>query len=505
MSGPLKISQYPPAATANSTDELVANQNGTTVKLTVGQLRAPLAPAVHTHGEADIIGTIAPSRLAQAGASSGQVLKWNGTAWAPAADNVGTGGGSTEWSALTGMPAAIAAIDPLTPAADRLAYYTGTNAAALAIVTGFARTLLDDTDAATARGTLGAAAATHGHAIADVTNLQTALDGKAGAAHTHAIGDVTNLQAALDGKAAASHTHTIANVTNLQAALDAKAALAHTHSEADITGTIAPSRLAQAGASSGQVLKWNGTAWAPAADNVGTGGGSGGYASQRTMTASGSITDADRNGVVYVSGAGITATFVRAGFSPRDRVLLINIGSDAATISAGADGFNIAGNNSFILFPGEEREVVYEGTASPYWRVAVPNTIQLAANQVATLNSAGTGFEARTEKVVGSIFLPITGNVAAGAADGQIGMWGNKPCALTAVRARTLGGACSIQIRKNGAPINGFTGTVAQTTAVTSTASSEPLAQDNLLDVVVTNASSLTGLFITFLGVRTAD
>lgn len=504
MSGPLKISQYSPAATANNTDELVANQGGTTVKLTVGQVRATLAPAVHTHGEADIIGTIAPSRLAQAGASAGQVLKWNGTAWAPSADAVGAGG-STEWSALTGMPAAIDAIDNLTPAADRVAYYTGANTAALAIVTGFARTLLDDDDATAARGTLGAAAAVHGHAIGDVTNLQAALDGKAAAAHAHAIADITSLQSALDAKANASHTHTIANVTNLQTALDGKANATHTHTEADITGTIAPSKLAQAGASSGQVLKWNGTAWAPAADNVGTGGAAAGYASQRTITASGNITDADRNGVIYINGAGITATFVRTGFSARDRVLLINIGSDAATISAGTDGFNTAGNNSFILFPGEEREVVYEGSASPYWRVAVPSTIQLAANQVATLNSAGTGFEARTEKVVGSVFLPITGNVSGGAAEGQIGMWGNKPTTLTAVRARTLGGTCSIQIRKNGTAISGFSSAVAQTTSVTNTASTEALAQDNLLDVVVTNATGLTGLFITFLGVRTAD
>ena len=505
MSGPLKISQYPQAASVNNTDELVANQNATTVKLTVGQVRATLAPAVHTHGEADIIGTIAPSKLAQAGASSGQVLKWNGTAWAPADDNVGTGGGSTDWSVLTGIPAAIDAIDTLTPAADRLAYYTGANTAALAVVTGFARTLLDDADAATARGTLGAAAASHGHAIADVTNLQTALDGKAAAAHTHAIGDVTNLQAALDGKAAASHTHAIADVTNLQTALDGKAAVAHAHTEADITGTIAPSKLAQAGASAGQVLKWNGTAWAPAADETGGGGGAEGYASQRTITASGDITDADRNGVIYINGSGITATFVRTGFSPRDRVKLINIGTATVTISAGTDGFNTAGNDTFTLFPGEERVVVYEGTADPYWRVAVPGTVELAANQTATLNNAGTALEARTEKIVASLFLPVTADVAGGAAEGQIGMWGNKPCTLTAVRARTLGGTCSIQIRKNGTAINGFATAVAQTTTVTGTASTEALAQDNLLDVVVTNASSLTGLFITFLGVRTAD
>jgi len=62
----------------------------------------------------------------------------------------------------------------------------------------------------------------HTHAIADVTNLQTALDGKAAASHGHAIADVTNLQTALDGKAAASHGHAIADVTNLQTSLDAK-------------------------------------------------------------------------------------------------------------------------------------------------------------------------------------------------------------------------------------------------------------------------------------------
>ena len=51
----------------------------------------------------------------------------------------------------------------------------------------------------------------HTHAIADVTGLQTAIDGKAGATHTHAISDVTGLQAALDGKQAsgsyAASTH----------------------------------------------------------------------------------------------------------------------------------------------------------------------------------------------------------------------------------------------------------------------------------------------------------
>jgi hypothetical protein len=109
----------------------------------------------------------------------------------------------------------------------------------------------------------------HGHTIADVIGLQTALDGKQASGsyatlvggkvpesqlppivttwegltgkpstfppstHSHVIADVTGLQTAIDGKAASSHTHTISNVTGLQTALDAKA------TPADVTTAVA--------------------------------------------------------------------------------------------------------------------------------------------------------------------------------------------------------------------------------------------------------------------------
>lgn len=80
---------------------------------------------------------------------------------------------------------------------------------------------------------------------ATATALSTGLAGKANKAHTHAVADVTDLQTALDdkqpkgdyatskvlteglaGKANTAHTHTIANVTDLQDALNGKLSVA---------------------------------------------------------------------------------------------------------------------------------------------------------------------------------------------------------------------------------------------------------------------------------------
>jgi len=99
----------------------------------------------------------------------------------------GTGISVTNGDGVSGNPtitlaAALASIGALTPTADSLAYYTGAATAALATFTSFARTLLDDADAATARTTLGlgsmATQAATSVAITggSITNLTT-LDG----------------------------------------------------------------------------------------------------------------------------------------------------------------------------------------------------------------------------------------------------------------------------------------------------------------------------------------
>ena len=45
-------------------------------------------------------------------------------------------------------------------------------------------------------------------------DMDAALAKKANTSHTHAISDVTNLQTTLDGKAASSHNHSASNITS---------------------------------------------------------------------------------------------------------------------------------------------------------------------------------------------------------------------------------------------------------------------------------------------------
>lgn len=116
------------------------------------------APGQFTEASINLPPGVAPDTLEDGDmwtTDDGLFVRINGVTVGPLIDATGASG---DYAALTGIPAPIDAIDGLTPAADRLAYYTGASSAALTAFTAFARTLMDDADAATARTTLGAQA-----------------------------------------------------------------------------------------------------------------------------------------------------------------------------------------------------------------------------------------------------------------------------------------------------------------------------------------------------------
>ncbi len=102
-------------------------------------------------------------------------------------------------------------------ATDRLLGRSSAGAGAVEEIpcTSLGRAVIASADTAAARTALDAAQTTHGHAISQITNLQSSLNAKANSTHSHVIGDTTGLQAALESKTAVGHTHVMSDITDL--------------------------------------------------------------------------------------------------------------------------------------------------------------------------------------------------------------------------------------------------------------------------------------------------
>lgn len=191
------------------------------------------------------------SELAQSGASTNDVLTWNGSAWVPTAPS--GGGGSTTLAALTDVTIA-------SPAVNQVLYYGPSGWVNSSLNTGVIAESgnLYHTTAraeAAARGIVGTTANTL--CAGDDARLS---DARTPTAHTHAQSDITGLVSDLaskvdtsdarlsDARTPTAHTHPQSDVTNLVTDLsnkvdttdarlsDARTPTAHTHSQSDITG-----------------------------------------------------------------------------------------------------------------------------------------------------------------------------------------------------------------------------------------------------------------------------
>jgi hypothetical protein len=517
-----KISELPAATSAADADQLPANQGGTTRRLTVAQLRAGLASAAHTHSIAEVAnlqtaldakqpidsdltalanntanglwartgnGTGAARSIAagsgiavangdgvagnptvslnftlanipQGGATAGQVLKWNGTSWAPANDETATGGGGVSSVGLS-LPGQFNVTgSPVTSSGTLTAAWA--NQAQNAVLAGpasggpgapaFRALAAADLPAAAVQTSRQVASGTGLTGGGDLSADRTlALTGQALALHTLGTNGVIARTGAGTVAARSIAAGTGITVTNGDGVAG--------NPTVSLNFTLA--NIPQGGATTGQVLKWNGSAWAPANDET---GGTPSWGS--------------------ISGIPVSVSAVGA-LTPAANTFPYYTGASAAALGA---------ISAFALAR------LAEGSAADWLAALGIQGIALGANQVAVKNNANDALEPRTQKVNATFAVPMTANGTV-----ELAMWGDIPTTLSQVRIRTFAGTCSVQIQKNGTPISGFATAVAQGTTVTATASTEPLAEDNRLTLVVTGATGLTGLHIVLKGVRTGN
>ncbi|MBK7985737.1 MAG: hypothetical protein IPK11_02165 [Ignavibacteria bacterium] len=267
----------------------VANNAITTSKILDANVTTPkLADAAVT-----------ASKLNQMGAADGQVLTWNGTTWAPAAaggagtvTSVNVSGGTT---GLTASGGPVTSSGTITLGGTLALANGGTGATTAAgartnLGLGTLATLNTVTSAEITDGTITAAdlnqmAATNGQVLTwNGTAWAPAAAGGAGTVTSVNVSGGTTGLTASGGPVTSSGTITLGGTlalanggTGATTAAGARTNLGlgtlatlNTVTSAEITdGTITAADLNQMGAADGQVIKWNGTTWAPANDNTG--------------------------------------------------------------------------------------------------------------------------------------------------------------------------------------------------------------------------------------------
>jgi hypothetical protein len=180
---------------------------GTYTRAVSAYVNGTIANATTVNTEIDDIATALTGSLAANGSKT-----WTGNQPAGGYKITGLAAGATNGdsvryeqvlpSVFQSLDATLTTIAALTPTTDQFIYFTGSDTAAAGTVTSFARTLLDDADAAAARTTLGILGSgtprgyIGGYTLSNNAGGTTAIDVAAGAAR-----DSTNAQDILSSSA----------------------------------------------------------------------------------------------------------------------------------------------------------------------------------------------------------------------------------------------------------------------------------------------------------------
>ena len=214
-----------------------------------------------------------------------------------------------------------------TGAADKLPYMDGDLSFALADLTAFMRSLLDDADAATARATLGAAASAD--IPEELTDLDTAVTGaELDADHSKLAGiesGATADQTAGEIEAIVSHDNLLDFAANEHVALPNT--IANVLSDA---GTMAAQDASNVSITGGTI---NGITDLAVADG---GTGASDAATARTNLGLGSIAIQDASSVYFTGGSMLSVTLVNASIVSLSSDLAIADGGTGASTAAAA-------------------------------------------------------------------------------------------------------------------------------------------------------------------------
>ena len=280
------------------------------------------------------------------GLATGQVLKWNGTQFTPAADATGGGGSSLtvqdEGSALSTAATTLNFVGSAVTA-------TGTGATKTITITGGGSGIaLTDMSVGSEGSASGDGAIAFNSGTGVFTYSPPTLNGLTNAGdvdfgtnkilYSNNYANLADLPSASTYHGMAAHVHAVGALYYAHAGAWVRLA-DHSQLKTDIASL---DDVSSTSPSTGQVLKWSGSEWAPAADS--TGGGGGGGIALTDLSVGGEGPASGDGSIAYNNSTGVftyTPPVIPSVALPDDQEFGVTAaGASAYTFSGGATGNN---------------------------------------------------------------------------------------------------------------------------------------------------------------------